>query len=117
LRQAQQELYHVSAFGVDAETPRAAEFARRYRKAFQEDPDADAAVAYEGLKLLFEAARRSKDNLTPQQVRGERLQLRDSPGLAGPLSFTPGRHLRRPAFVLRVDDGGAKVVQRYPPDP
>jgi hypothetical protein len=37
-------------------------------------------------------------------------------GLAGLLSFTAERQLRRAAFVIRIDDGGTHTMKRYPPE-
>jgi len=117
LRGPGKEIYFVTAFAPDAEgesaAPRATEFAKRYKQAFQEEADVHAALAYEGMKLLGEALLRSKDTLTLARVREELLKLKDVNGLMGPLSFTPDRQLQRPALVMRIDDGGVKLAKRY----
>ncbi len=92
------------------------EFAKRYREAFHEEADVHAAVAYEGIKLLYEAMVRGKDALTQLRVRDELKKLKDVNGLTGPLSFTEQRQLRRPAFVMRLDDGGTKIAKRCGPE-
>jgi branched-chain amino acid transport system substrate-binding protein len=110
------ELYYVTAFVSEADVPEAAEFANRFEQAFHDKADVHAALAYEGTKLLNEALIRAKDSLTLTKVRDELAGLREVPGLTGLLSFTPQRQLRRPAFVVRVEDGKVKTVKRYNAD-
>jgi ABC-type branched-subunit amino acid transport system substrate-binding protein len=95
------------------DAPQAAEFAKRFKQAFGDEANCHAALAYEGTKLLHEAISRSKDNLTVVRVKEELGKLKDFPGLAGTLSFTPERQLQRPMFVVCIDDTGTKTVKRY----
>jgi ABC-type branched-subunit amino acid transport system substrate-binding protein len=117
LRSAGKDIYFVTAFVPDTDTPRTVEFATRYHQAFHEEADVHAAIAYEGIKLLNEALIRCKDNLTLQRVREELTNLHDVDGLAGLLSFTPEHQLRRAAFMVRIDDTGMHTVKRYSPEP
>jgi branched-chain amino acid transport system substrate-binding protein len=109
-------VYLMTAFVTDADVPRAQEFAKKYREAFKEEPDVHAALAYDDARLLFEALRRTQDNLTGANLRDKMAGLKDFPGLTGPLSFAGERQLRRPAFVVRAEGGQAKTEQRYGPD-
>jgi ABC-type branched-subunit amino acid transport system substrate-binding protein len=102
---------------VPDETLVAKDFAARYRAGFALDADVHAALAYENLLLLAEAMSRTKDQLTLSRVREELAQMRDFSGLMGPVSFTTERQLRRPAFVVRIEGGNAKLVKRYNPEP
>ena len=43
----------------------------------------------------------------------ELAKLKDFPGLTGPLTFGEDRQLRRPAFVMRVENGQVKTEKRY----
>jgi ABC-type branched-subunit amino acid transport system substrate-binding protein len=116
LRADKQEIYHVTAFVTDADVPHAVEFARRYQQAFKDEADVHAALAFEGLKLLFEALRQSKDSLTLVRIREELTKLKDVAGVTGALTLLADRQVRRPAFVVRIDHTGAKTVKRYPPE-
>jgi ABC-type branched-subunit amino acid transport system substrate-binding protein len=111
-----QTIYFATAFAVDDDQPRAVEFAKRYREAFNREPDVHAALAYEGMKLLADALMRSKDGLTTARVQSELKKMKDVAGLAGPLSFSEQRQVQRAAFVIRLSDSGAKVVKRVGPD-
>jgi len=120
LRGTGKDLYYVTPFVADAEgegaSPAALDFARRYKQAFQEDADVHAALAYENMKLLHQAMLQTKDSLSKEKIRDELVKVKDFAGLAGPLTFTADRQLRRPAFVVRIDDNGAKTVKRYSPE-
>jgi branched-chain amino acid transport system substrate-binding protein len=106
----------VTAFAPDVEEPRAKEFVKKYRETFGEEPDVQAALAYEDARLLFEALRRAKDNPGGAALREELARLKDFPGLTGLLTFGEDRRLRRPALVVRVEGNQARTVKRYGPD-
>jgi branched-chain amino acid transport system substrate-binding protein len=107
--------YLATPFAPDADSPRVKEFVKAYTAAFNEPPDAHAAVAYDNARLLFEALRQTKDNLTGPRLRDALAALKDFPGVTGSLSFAEDRSLRRPAFVVRVAGGQATAVKSYPP--
>jgi branched-chain amino acid transport system substrate-binding protein len=113
-RPGSKDVYMVTAFVTDADTPRAADFAKRYKKEFSEEADVHAALAYEGMKLLYEAICQSKDSLTVQRIKEELAKVKDYAGLTGALSFAEDRQLRRPAFVVRLTGGAVKTAKRYP---
>jgi branched-chain amino acid transport system substrate-binding protein len=113
-RPASKNVYLVTAFVTDSDTPRAVDFAKRYKAAFSEDPDVHAALAYEGMKLLYEALCQSKEALTVVRIKEELTKLKDFAGLTGALAFAEDRQLRRPAFVVRLADGSVKTAKRYP---
>lgn len=115
-RPASKDVYLVTAFATDPATPKAVEFAQRYKKEFSEEADVHAALAYESMKLLADALAASKDSLTLPRIKEELGKLKDVPGLTGALSFGEDRQLRRPAFVIQLAGGTVKTVKRYPAD-
>jgi ABC-type branched-subunit amino acid transport system substrate-binding protein len=100
----------------DGDVQRAKDFAARYKTAFGEDADVHAALAYENLKLLYEAMCRTKSTLTDKLIREELDKAKDFSGLTGALSFTKDRQLLRPAFVVRLEGGSVKTVKRFDPN-
>jgi branched-chain amino acid transport system substrate-binding protein len=108
--------FATTAFALDGGTPRAEEIAKglpraqafvtAYRAKFGEAPDANAALAYDAARLLFEAMRRAKSS------EGDKVQEQlatlapDFEGLTGPLS-------RRPTFVVQIKGGRAEVRELY----
>jgi ABC-type branched-subunit amino acid transport system substrate-binding protein len=105
-------LYGVTPFVV-SEEPRAKEFAARFKEAFGTPADVHAALAYEDLKILYDAICRGKD---VKRIGDELAQVKEFAGLAGPLTFTKERQLLRPAFVVRFEGAAVKTVKRYDPD-
>jgi len=110
-------VYQVTPFASDAETPQAKAFLEQYRKAFSEDPDVQAALAYDGARLLFEALRQADNNYGSGQLREKLAGIKGFPGLTGPLAFGPDQQLRRPALVVRLEKGQAKIVKRFDAEP
>jgi branched-chain amino acid transport system substrate-binding protein len=106
-------IYLTTAFVLDLDVPLAKEFVANYRKAFNEDPDESAALAYDGARLLFEAIRKSGALPGGEKIAKELAELKDFPGLTGPMSFTADRHLPRPAFLARVQKGRLQTIKRF----
>ncbi len=109
-------VYVVTAFALSPEVPQAQAFAEKYRKEFGEAADVHAALAYDDARMLFTALRQSKDNPSQARPREELAKLKDFAGVTGPLSFGKDRVIRRPAFVVRVENGQAATVKRYAPE-
>lgn len=105
-------VYLATAYAAGIDLPRAKDFAAAFSQAFNAEPDVNAVLAYDGARLLFEAIRRSNE-LTRDQIAKELGQLKDFPGLTGPLSFDSDRTLRRPAFIARLQKGKSQVVKTY----
>lgn len=105
-------IYLPTAYAVGLDQPRAKEFAAAFAQAYSEEPDVNAALAYDDAQMLFEAIRHCKE-LTREQIAKELGQLKDFPGLTGPLSFEADRTLRRPAFIARLEKGLSQMVKRY----
>jgi branched-chain amino acid transport system substrate-binding protein len=99
-------------FVTDAESPQAKEFVTNFRKAFSEEPDSSAALAYDGSRLLFEAIKKSQPLFGSDTIAKELAKIKDFPGLTGPLSFAEDRHFRRPAFLVQVEKGRLKTIRR-----
>jgi ABC-type branched-subunit amino acid transport system substrate-binding protein len=107
-------VYLVTAFVADADTPRARAFARAYQDVFKEAPGPAAALAYESAQLLFQAMRQI-DNPSDRTALATALRsCKDFPGLCGTLAFE-GNVLRRPVFVVRLNNGRPVTVGRFEP--
>lgn len=116
LRGASSGVYLVTAFHPDADPPRVKEFVEKYAKTFGEAPDVHAALAYDNARLVFEGMRQAKEQLSPLKLREKLAAVKEFPGLTGPLTFGDDRQARRPAFVVQLDDGQAKLIKKSPAD-
>lgn len=106
-------VYLATAYVRDLDLPRAKEFAAAFANANSTEPDVNAALAYDSARLLFEAIRRCKNEGTSERLAKELGQLKDFPGLTGPLAFATDRLLHRPAFVGRLEKGKLATVKKY----
>jgi branched-chain amino acid transport system substrate-binding protein len=107
-------VYLATAFTRDIDTDRAREFIASYRKTFSEEADNQAALAYEAARFLCEAIGRAQPNF--ETIPKELANLKDFPGLTGPLAFSPDRQLLRPAFIVHVEKGAVKTVKHFSPE-
>jgi branched-chain amino acid transport system substrate-binding protein len=111
--------YLVTAFVNDLDLPRTKEFIAGYRKAYNEDPDVHAALAYDSARLLFEAITQcpagSGVEAMSKEIAKQLVKLKDYASLTGPVAFAADRQLLRPAFIVQVDNKGLRNVRRFPP--
>jgi branched-chain amino acid transport system substrate-binding protein len=105
----------ASAFFADPASEKITAFAKLFRESFQTEPDVHAALAYDGLRMLVEAMKRTTAALTPEKVRDELAKTKDFDGLTGPLTITPDRQVQRPLFVLRWQNGKATLEKTINP--
>jgi branched-chain amino acid transport system substrate-binding protein len=106
--------YLVTAFVRDADTSRCHEFVDEFRKEFSEDPDVLAALAYDGARLLFQALHTARNDPAPKEIAKALAEVKDFPGLTGPLTMGADHRLRRPAFVVTMEKGRRRTVRRFP---
>lgn len=107
-------VYVASALAADAETPRAKDFAAKYRDRFGEAPDVQAALAYDSARLLFAAMRQAK-SADPVRVKEALADLKEFESVTGPVSLDKDHWAQRPVLVLRLEMGQGKIVKRYEP--
>lgn len=113
---AGQTVYMATAFALGKEETKAFEFAKKYRATNREEPDVQAVIAYDNVRLFAEALAKGQSS-APDKLREELLKLQDFPGVTGPLSFTRDQHLKRTVFVARIE-GAVRIptaVKSYNP--
>jgi branched-chain amino acid transport system substrate-binding protein len=100
----------ATAFAARADLgPEGKAFVEAYERKFQERPDLDAALAFDGVRILIDALERAK-TAQPVPLTDELHNLKEFPGVTGPLSLAERRAKRR-LFVVKVEKGEAKVVR------
>jgi branched-chain amino acid transport system substrate-binding protein len=109
--QASRDVYLATAYVVDNGSSRGQEFAQDYRKRFSQEPDAHAALAYDDARLLFETIKRLRA-AAPVAVREELGRMETFESVTGTVAFNRDHTVRRPVFIVRVDEGGPKLVKR-----
>jgi branched-chain amino acid transport system substrate-binding protein len=107
-------VYLATAFAADKLPSELSEFVQRYHKRFDEEPDAIAALAYDGARFLFEGLRRA-EAMEGSKIRDALSQVTQWQSLTGPLYLDREHWASRPVFILCLANGTTKVVQRYVP--
>jgi len=106
----------ASAFSTDKPSDKSLVFMKSYRDAFKAEADVNAALAYDGMRMLTDAIKKAQPALlTVEKVREELVKLKDFDGLTGPLSMTAERQMERVLFVLRWEKGNATMVRKFAP--
>jgi branched-chain amino acid transport system substrate-binding protein len=108
-------VYLATSFVVADSRPQVKEFVKAFEARFGRSPDAYAALAYDSYRLLFDAMHRAQST-NGQRVREELAQTDRFEGLTGPLAFDSNQAVRRTVFLVRLQDGQMKLVQRYEPE-
>ncbi len=85
--------------------PAAKTFTENYKKTFKQDPDAYAALAYDGMKLMADAITRA-GSTDKKAIMKALTETKDFKGIAGAISFTEENTLAKSNFVTLVAKGG-----------
>jgi branched-chain amino acid transport system substrate-binding protein len=103
------------ASALNPESDKTAGFLKAFQDAFQTDADVNAALAYDGFRMLAEALKKTTPQLTPEHLRDEFAKVKDFDGVTGPLSITSDRQTERPTHVLRWQNGAVTLVKTIGP--
>jgi branched-chain amino acid transport system substrate-binding protein len=91
--------------------PAAKDFHANYKATYNQDPDAYAALAYDGMKLLADAITRA-GSTDKEAIKKALAETKDFTGIAGPISFTEQNTLARSNFVTLVAKDGKWVLSQ-----
>lgn len=112
------EVMLATAFFADPASEKITTFMKAYHDAFgkdqEKDADVNAALAYDGLRILIEAMKQTPSDLKAEKLRDELLKTKDFPGLTGPLTINADRQVQRPLFVVRWQNGVLTKVKMFP---
>jgi branched-chain amino acid transport system substrate-binding protein len=108
-------VYVTTAFVPDQDSKEVKDFVLEYRGLHQEDPDVNAALAYDDMRILLQALERSVPTFGAPALRKALAEIEKFAGLTGPLGFDKEQRLSRPAFVVRWEGGQAKTMKKFSP--
>jgi len=100
---AVEEAIFADSFFVDSPDPAVRNFVEQYRKRFQQPPTAFAAQAYEATKLVLDGI--LKGATTGRALRESVKNVKNAPGLIGPLTMNPAGYLERRYVLIQVKNG------------
>ena len=112
------EVYFTTHAYLGADNPRAAvqEFRNAYMAEYNgENPDAFAALGYDAIMLLTEAAQRA-GSTNPEVVRLALAGTNSFQGLTGLITFDPGQQIpRKSVSIIEVKNGQIQLKQELIP--
>jgi len=110
-REALNNTYISNHYSGDNPDPIVQNFVSTYKKRFNRDPDAIAALAYDAIKVLADALTRAKSTEGPK-LR-DAIASADVPGVTGRRKMNAKRNVDKPAVVQEVTYAGGKVTFIY----
>ncbi|MCS7079209.1 MAG: ABC transporter substrate-binding protein [Chloracidobacterium sp.] len=91
-------------YSVDNPDPRVQAFIAAYRRRYGDTPDALAALAYDGARVLYDAIERA-NSTDGARIRDALAATRDFPGVTGTITLDANRNAVKPAVILELRDG------------
>jgi branched-chain amino acid transport system substrate-binding protein len=110
-REALENTYISNHYSGDNPSPIVQSFVTAYRKRFNRDPDAIAALGYDAIKVLADAMRRA-GSTDSAKVR-DALASSDVAGVTGQLKMNAQRNVDKPAVVQELSYVDGKVKYNY----
>jgi branched-chain amino acid transport system substrate-binding protein len=110
-REALNNTYISNHYSGDNPDPVVQNFVKAYRAKFNRDPDAIAALAYDSVKVLADAIRRT--NSTDGPKLRDALATADVAGVTGRLKMNAQRNVDKPAVIQQVTYANGEVKFIY----
>jgi branched-chain amino acid transport system substrate-binding protein len=110
-----EDVYVVTSYYAGDETAANQSFVKAYQEQHHEQPDVNAALAYDGTRLLAEAIRKAA-SILPVKIRDALVETDGFESVTGLVSFGKDRHAIRPLFVVQIKNGEAVLKKRYGPE-
>lgn len=106
--------YFSTHFSPEEQDPVKQKFVADFKKAYNEAPDAMAALGYDSAMLLADAIKRCGSTEGPK-VRDALADTKDFPGITGSITIDQNRNATKPAVILQVKDGKFKFLESIKP--
>jgi branched-chain amino acid transport system substrate-binding protein len=106
-REALKNTYIANHYSGDNPDPVVQNFVSSYKKRFNKDPDAIAALGYDAIKVLADSLTRAMSTEGPK-LR-DAIASADVPGVTGRLKMNAQRNVDKPAVVQEVTYADGKV--------
>jgi branched-chain amino acid transport system substrate-binding protein len=106
--------FFASHFSTEDQSPIIQNFIREFKKRFNRDPDAMAALGYDAAKVLLDAMRRANSS-EPARVRAALAATKDFEGVTGKITIDENRNANKSVVVLTIKDRGFHYVETIAP--
>jgi branched-chain amino acid transport system substrate-binding protein len=107
----------ATAFYADPASEKITGFMKAFQDAYRTEADVNAALAYDGFRILIAAMKNANasSQLTSERLREELLKTKDFEALTGPITITADRQAQRPLHVMRWQNGTATLAKTFAP--
>ncbi len=102
--QAVNGTYFSTHFSSDNESPIVQDFVKKYYHKYHVLPSALAALAYDSMKLLADAILRA-GSVETTKIRDALESTKHFPAVTGAITFDEDRNPKKPAVIIRVQNG------------
>jgi branched-chain amino acid transport system substrate-binding protein len=102
---------HFSSENID---PASRGFVERFTRRFSRPPTGVSALAFDTVRLLADALRRSGGD-QPSGIRDALAATRDFQGITGRISIDPARNAQKPAVIIGVTGGAFRFLSVVDP--
>ncbi len=106
--------YFSNHFSTDDTSPVVQGFVKDYRARFNKNPDAMAALGYDGAGVLLDAMKRA-GGTDPQKLRAAIAATKNYEGVTGTITINDQRNATKSAKVLTIKDGEFHFVETIAP--
>lgn len=102
-------------FSRELELPEIKAFIANFKKKYNENPDALAALGYDAAGLVVDAMKRAT-KLDGPGIRDAIAQTKGYKGVTGVITLDQNRNARKEALILRIDGEAFRVEKTYRPE-
>jgi len=106
--------FFTNHFSTDDQSPIIQDFIREFRKRFNRDPDAIAALGYDAAKALLDALIRA-NSTEPARVRDALAATKDFRGVTGKITIDENRNANKSVVVLTIKNKVFHYVETIAP--
>jgi branched-chain amino acid transport system substrate-binding protein len=117
-REASNGVYVATPYVVSDPSEENQKFVKMFQERYKQAPDLQAALAYDGIRVVCEAMRRAK-TLKAAEIRSALAEMSKTPfdkSLSGSWTFDSNHAARRPLFVGKLENGVVTNPKAFPPE-
>jgi branched-chain amino acid transport system substrate-binding protein len=101
------------AFDTKSDSPLAQEFVTEYRNRYDEEPDIYAAHAYDAMRVVIWAVKRTKTFTAPDLRKALAFEVKEFPGVTGIIQFNDYGDVHHNPIMFIIKDGEVLNYERY----
>lgn len=105
--------YFTNHFSIEDINPKVADFVKKYREVYKEDPTAFSALGFDTVYMIKEAFEKSSSDTNDDRIKA--LNAIDFDGITGHFKFDENNNPQKPASIMRIENGVYKFDSTVAP--